>query len=459
MTPRIRFTSSPYAFNSSTLNGLTDGNFVKLAQGAQTDSSSTNGSIVVDKTGTTQKILDLRRSGANALSINNDRSALFNGIVTMDTSSSPATINDTNGLNVNYAGGAAAVEGAGMRIDHTPGTASGGTWSGLRIVSAATGAATGVTQYGLKIEGPGTPGAGTETGIRIASGFDIGADIGSGGLLMTDMNDPATPAVNTLRVYASTQAGRSLLKIKGQSGVPTSLQPAIFTNKVGWWTAQGNSNAAASVSAINIATNATGTATARNVATTSLFTSVRRIGYVSSAIAGNSAGIRHGVNQFYSGNAAGRGGYYYVTRFGISGTATNMRSFIGLNDATAVMANANPSADTNLLGFACDTGETQFTFIHNDAAGTATKDTLTGTFPCNTANTDFYEARIFMPPNSLTMYYSLENMSTGSFYEGSTATDLPANTTLINPQLWVNNGTSGTAVAIDVSSQYIETDN
>jgi hypothetical protein len=456
MTPRIRFTASPYAFNSSTLNGLNDGNFVKLAQGVQTDASSTNGSIAIDKTGAGQKVLDLRVNGANALSVNSDKSSLFNGRVTVDTSASPATVANTNGLNVNYSGGSAAVEGAGMRIDYTPGTTSGGTWSGMRIVSAATGAATGVTEYGLKIEGPSTPGAGDEVGIRVASGFDIGADIGSGGLQMTDMNDPATPAANTLRVYASTQAGRSLLKIKGQSGVATSLQPSIFTNKVGWWTAQGNST---TISAINIATNATGTATTRNVATTSLFTSVRRVGYVSAGLAGNSAGTRHGVNQFYAGDIAGRGGYYFVTRLGISGIATNMRSFIGLNDNTTAMPNANPSVDTNLLGFGCDTGETQFTFMHNSAAGAATKDTLTGAFPCRTASTDFYEMRIFTPPNSATTYYSIENMTTGAFYEGSTNTDLPTNTTLLNPHVWVNNGTTATAVGIDISSQYIETDN
>lgn len=456
MTPRIRFTSSPYAFNSSALNGLTDSNFVKLAQGVQTDSSSTNGSIVVDKTGTTQKILDLRRSGANALSINNDRSALFNGIVTMDTSSSPVTINDTNGLNVDYAGGAAAVEGAGMRIDHTPGTTSGGTWSGLRIVSATTGATTGVTQYGLKIEGPSTPGAGTETGIRIASGFDIGADIGSGGLQLAAMSEPSTPAVNALKVYASNKGGRTLLNIKGPSGVATALQPALFSNKIAWWTAQGNST---TVNVINMTNTTTGTATTRNVATTNLFTATRRVGYVSAAGTGTSAGTRHNASQYWAGNAPGLGGYFYVARFGVSQAKTNMRIFVGMNASTAVLGNANPSTNTNIIGFACDAADSNLSFMHNDASGAATKDTLTPSFPCQTANTDFYEIRIFMPPNGDTVYYSIENLVTGDLYNGSANSDLPADTTFLSSQMWINTGTSFGTVALDVSSQYVETDN
>ena len=77
MTPRVNFTASPYSFNSSMLGGLTSSNFVQMAQGVQTDSSTTNPSVGINKTGATAKIMDLQRSGASVLSVNNDGSVLF----------------------------------------------------------------------------------------------------------------------------------------------------------------------------------------------------------------------------------------------------------------------------------------------------------------------------------------------------------------------------------------------
>ena len=77
-----------------------------------------------------------------------------------------------NGLSINYKGGAAAVEAAAERIDLQPGTTSGGTWNGFRLVPNATGAVAGVTENGLKIDNLTTPGAGTENAINIGTGWD-----------------------------------------------------------------------------------------------------------------------------------------------------------------------------------------------------------------------------------------------------------------------------------------------
>lgn len=382
-----------------------------------------------------------------------------NDLVSITNAGQAVTTAGVSALGVNYVGGNAAIEASGVRIDYTPGGTSGGTWSGLRIVSNATGPVSGVTAYGIKLEGPSSPGAGTEVGIRVASGFDIGIDVASGGLQLSDMDDPVTPAANTLRIFAQTRAGRTLPKIKGPTGLSTALQPALFANKVGWYSAQGNST---TISVLGMAATTNGTATARNVATTGLFASVRRLGYVSAAGAGSSAGVRTGAGQFWFGNGANLGGFYFVSRFGVSQTQANMRSFIAMSATTGAFGNANPSTFVNMFGFGCDTGETNFSFMHNDGAGAATKDSLVGTglsFPCNTANTDFYETRMFVVPNTTTVYYSIERLNTGELFEGSTATNLPANTTLLAPQLWVNNGTTAAAVAIDVSAMYLETDN
>ena len=534
MTPRVQFTASPYAFNSDKLGGLASNGFVQLAQGIQSDSSSTNPSIAINKTGSTAAIIQIQKNGSDVINISNNGDYLYtlsatnnpnytitnsgsgnvvtnlagtgnftlqdNGSVfaTFDSSGGitfeptgtsdivfnqgtgvntrivatasptvdqlaisnsgqPVTASNINGVSVDYTGGSAAVEAAGVRIDYAPGGTSGGVWSGLRIVSNTTGPASGVTSYGIKLEGPTAAGAGTQVGIKIASGFDIGADISSGGIQLAAVStDLTAPAAGNLRVYSKVIAGRGFLKVIGPSGLDYSLQPSIFNNKVGWWTANGNATTA---SVINFGNSITGTATTRNVATTNFLTATKRVSYVSAGTAGSSAGTRHNLAQYWFGNSAGLGGFYYVARFGINTAVATTRTFIGLSATTGALANANPSTFVNRLSFGCDSADTQFTFMHNDGAGTATKDALTGAFPCNTSGVDLYEARIFVPPNGTTVFYSLLRVNTGDFYEGSTATDLPSSTTLMSPQVWINNATTASAVDISLVSQYIETDN
>ena len=390
----------------------------------------------------------------------------------VDNIGNPAVTGGTNAIQVNYAGGNAAVEGAGLRVDYTPGPASGGTWSGVRIVANATGPVSGVSAYGLKIEGPTTPGAGTEVGLRVASGFDIGMDIASGGLQLSAMNDPSTPAAGNLKVYARTNAGRTMLKVKGPSGVDYSLQPFFATNKIGMiQPAGGSANCTTAPTngifgLLPVFLNYNGTTTNANtcprpVATTSLFTSIRRNGVTTSTGLGTLAGMRSSgtANMYWRGNAAGLGGFYVVGRAGIAQYQSTQRTFMGMNSSTAAPTNVEPSSVTNILGFGCDAADTNFTFMHNDGTGTATKDALTGSFPCNTSGTDMYEYRIYSAPNGNTIYYSIARLNTTDFYEGSTSADIPLSTQLLNNQIWITNNATAAAASIDIASFYVEADN
>lgn len=85
MTPLIHFTGVPYAYyagNSAALGGLAATNFVQLAQGLQTDASTTNASIAINKTGSTANILTLQKSSANVLLLDN------NGLLTLQPAAS-----------------------------------------------------------------------------------------------------------------------------------------------------------------------------------------------------------------------------------------------------------------------------------------------------------------------------------------------------------------------------------
>lgn len=335
-----------------------------------------------------------------------------------------------------------------------------------------------------------------------------------------------TPPVSGVAIYSKRRAGRSMLAQIGPLGLDYTMQPNFWANKIMLWSATGNGTTPA---LINFGNTVTG-ATTRNVATTNLFTSMRRIGYVTNAAAGTSAGTRHGFAQFFRGNGtAGVGGFFYVIRFGMSSgsTVAQQRSFIGLWATTTSITNVEPSSLTNVIGFANDSlaGDSSFVFIHNGtnasvtgsmsgttmtvtavstgtlflnqvlsgsgitagttitafgtgSGGTGTytvsvsqtvasttitgaccKDPLTGTFPTRDLSASMYEARIFCPPNGNTVFYSLEILGTSTMFEGSTNVNLPANTTLLGPQIWTNNGATALAAGIDVVNQYIETDN
>ena len=346
-------------------------------------------------------------------------------------------------------------------------------------------------------------------------------------ILGDQTSPPPTVPASGAKIYSELKAGRHLCAQIGPSGLQHALQPSLFTNGVSWYIAQGNST---TVSTMGFGNTITGTATARTVATTSLLTSIRRIGFVTSAAtAGSSTGTTHGFEQFWMGNASGLGGFYYVVRFGMSSatTVSTQRNFVGLAATTAVLPNADPSTNQNILGFSVDSKDSSWYFITNGTSGMcatfigvialtvltvvsisfgtlylgqlitgtgvaantyitafitgiggigtytvsvsqvvlsvgmtagAVKNALVGTFPPRDLSVSMFEARIYCPPNSSTISYSLEVLNGGSFYSGSTNINLPANTTLLSPQIWTNNGTTAGKVGIDVISQYIETD-
>ena len=74
-------------------------------------------------------------------------------------------------LEVNYVGGANAIEASSIRSDIAVGATSGSTWNAIRLVGST--AASGVTENALKIDVL-TPGAGTENAINIGTGWDYG---------------------------------------------------------------------------------------------------------------------------------------------------------------------------------------------------------------------------------------------------------------------------------------------
>ncbi len=376
-----------------------------------------------------------------------------------------------NGLSINYVGGSAPIESAGARIDLTPGGSSGGTWSGLRIVANGTGAVSGVTEYGVKIEGPTTPGVGTETGMYIGTGWDTGLDVQSGGLNLAGYTsggnpaDPPAPATDNLRVYAKKVSGRMLLKIKGPSGLDSPLQPALFGNNVVMFSTTSGATVTGGFGTLWAKGSSAGTVSTPTPATTvpAITNQVHRTRHQNVVTTTNQAmGIRANsadAFQFWSGNSAGLGGYFFTTRFDLdSYPAANIRIFAGLS-ANASEAVISDVVNNNTVGLWHDTTDsaTTLNLVTRGAATTKTPIALSNALAAGNS----YDWYMFMKPNDTTVYYRLDDIVNGVSYEGNTSTNLPANTAFMAPQVEMSNGTANIAVggtAIGINRIYIESD-
>lgn len=509
MTPRVQFTATPYAFNSEKLGGITSAGFVQLSPGSQqTGFLNISGNATVGGTynsntltstallfggastasiqsaasqnlqidsGTTGT-LSLGTSNATAITLGKTTSVVtipgslsINSSTTVptvdqliidNTGSTGVTTAGVNGLNLKYKGGAAAVEAAGMRIDYTPGTTTGGTWSGLRIVAGATGPVSGVTAYGIKLEGPAAQGAGTETAIRVDSGWDIGIDVQSGGLQLLAQSDPTTPAASNLRIYAKDIAGRVMPKWIGPSGVDTPFQASLGFNRISMMAPAGSgTNCSTSLSIYGSTATGAGTCSYSTLASTNLKTSVRRMNYSSGTTAGTVAYQRQAALMAWRGNATGIGGFFYTTRFGLGTVAAGNRSFVGLSDTIANPTNIDPTTSTTYgkLGMAINASTGNWNFINNVSGTAPTITALGANFPVDT--TSLYELVLFSAPNGTSIGWRVTNLSTGNQTSGSATTNIPTTATFLSPVQWITNNATGAAALLETAGWYLESDN
>ena len=284
-------------------------------------------------------------------------------------------------------------------------------------------------------------------------------------LLDGQSTDATPPASGNLTVYGKSIGGRMMLKQVGPSGIATAFQPFLGRNKIAYWDPPGNATTVPGVFGYTAPTT-TGTATARTVATTSLFTRMRLLAYVSAAGAGSLCYQYVAVAQVTVGDGSGNGGFYKVTRFGISDAAavSGARMFCGVSSSTSAPTNVDPATLTNSIGMGHGAADTTM-HIYYGGSSAQTPIDLGSNFPSNTRSTDMYELALFAPTNSNnTVYYEVTRINTGNVatgtLTGTAGTALPASTTLLSyHRIWRTNNATALAVAYDLASDYVETDN
>jgi hypothetical protein len=277
---------------------------------------------------------------------------------------------------------------------------------------------------------------------------------------------PAVPAANTVSIFGRAIAGGVLPAYIGPSGLDSALQPFLARNKVGFWCPPGNATTIPGVLGFTAYT-AVGTATARNVATTNVFTRMRRLGYVSVATAAGLSSARVAVAQITLGATVGSvvvGGFRKVIRFGVSDAATvaGARQFVGISSSTAAPTNVEPSTLLNSIGVGHGAADSTLSIYYGGSAA-QTPISLGVNFPANTLSADVYELALFCAPGAITVGWQVTRLTTGDTASGTLSgalgTVLPAQATLLSYSWnYRTNNATALAVGLDIFSDYIETD-
>lgn len=281
--------------------------------------------------------------------------------------------------------------------------------------------------------------------------------------MLNKQSEPSSVDTDKLALYAASMAGRMLPRIKGPSGLGSFLQPFLARNKIGYWCPPGNATTAPGVLGYTAHT-ITSVATIRNVATTNIFTRMRRVGYTVAATASLVGTIRVAVNQITLGGITG-GGFTKVMRFGISDpvVVTDARMFMGISSTATAATNVEPSTLKNMVGIGHGASDTNMK-LYATGTNTCTPIDLGSNFPSNTTNTDVYELSLFAPPGDDSISWEVTRINTGHRASGTIqnngGTTLPANSLLLT-YLWGYraNGAGAVATGYDLMSDYIETDN
>lgn len=267
------------------------------------------------------------------------------------------------------------------------------------------------------------------------------------------ISDPSAPSANVLRIYARNVSGRMLPKWKGPSGLDIISQPALFGNNIVMWNPGATSGVAYGTVTTAIAAGVVSLPT-----TTSQYTAMRK----------NTFTVATGVNlmnsvrteaMFFRGASGTQGGFFFFCRFGTHVWTAGNRAFIGLSVDTTALLTANPSSKLNLIGFGIDSGDTAFTFMHNDGSGSAVRDAISG--QPSLASNQGYDVFIFCKPVDSTVYWRINNINAGTLInEGSATSELPVNTTMMTAVAAIGSGSNAGAAAavLGLNRIYIETD-
>jgi hypothetical protein len=179
---------------------------------------------------------------------------------------------------------------------------------------------------------------------------------------------------------------------------------------------------------------------------------------VTATAASSTAGTFASTTQFYIGTQAGSNGFFFQARMAfVTATSSGIYAFVGFTDGAGMRTVNGVNPPGSHVGFQYSTvrGDTGWKFMTKDGTTQNVSATVLP-FGVNTIM-DFF---IYCPPypNNGTVYYRIDNVSSSTTAEGSTATNLPAGATLLRPGFAIGNTTVTGARNVRISRLYVESD-
>ena len=353
MLPMKRLSSSVYAMNTGKLGGLTSGQFVQLAQGVQTDSSSNN-SIYLNKTGA-GNFLSLQASGADVFNLTNSGDVQFgaNSNHALSVATSPASTVGRN-LTMSAGTGGSGTGSAGGDLVLQGGAAGGTDGNGGNVTidaGAKTGSGTGgvISIGGANVSTVNVGNTGTTAAVRIGNSTGAVAqtiDIGTNTTASSSTTLNMGSAISTSSTAIN--AGTGGLTI-GTANVANTLQIGSTTLSSGTQTINiGNNNTAGGTTDVTI-----GSGGSASGGTTNLQAKTS----ISLATNGTTRATLDNANNIYFGNGVTAAA---PNNFAIRGTGSSTTAVAGgsltVQGGNATVGNANGGNVTISGGTGVGTG-------------------------------------------------------------------------------------------------------
>ena len=265
---------------------------------------------------------------------------------------------------------------------------------------------------------------------------------------------PSPPPAGKASVYARTRAGAPWIDVMRPSGRDFPLQPHFGVNRIANW----SPSTTTTVNTEGLPITSVGTVSTPTLAATNLAASMRRWRLTSAAVVDSVAEQRCAGWACWRGNAAGLGGWTFVTRLSLTTLQATGMGFFGLYGSTAALATTLTLATVlNCIGIGFQRGtHANWQLVANDGTGAPTLTDMGAALAIATGGV--VTLFIGASPNGSSIWARAVNEVTGAVFEQEITADLPANTQFLSPRLYLNTGATAAAVAYDCSGLYIETD-
>jgi hypothetical protein len=249
-----------------------------------------------------------------------------------------------------------------------------------------------------------------------------------------------------------------LPKIIGPIGIDTVMQVALHGNSV-MMVAPANATTAPTVWG-GVLTTATTISHQQTIASANRWQATRRTRFQTSTTINNASGMRTAYVQWFRGNAAGFGGFWFRAQLGQNININGGQKFVGLCNSTGALA-GQPSALLNMCGMGFDSTDLatgNWFFMYNNGAGTATKVDLLATQAARNT-TAGYDLIMYMAPNGSELFVRIFNLATNVIVLETSYTD--AKIPVVNTGMAFKAEVRTTTAAADnleIAKVYIETD-